>query len=227
MRRHFIDIIYEDRDIIAVNKPRGVEVANAQASALVDNVRAYLIRKFPGAAGSFVKPLHRLDKETTGIVLLAKSGAGMGLVEDIKEHRVRRTYSAVVEGAVEDEDGTIKLPLEKRDFGHGKKVGVAERGGGKKTITHYHVVERYENASLLDINLETGFTHQIRVHLAAIGHPLAGDKIYNPHGTIKFPRQALHAAGVIFRHPVTGGKIQLKSPLPSDMEELVDRLRGN
>lgn len=233
MGRHFIDIIYEDRDIIAVNKPRGVEVLSSNpktrkpgnAGTLTDSVRSYLMRKFEGARGAFVKPLHRLDKETTGIVLFAKSKAGEKLIEDVKEHRIERKYLAIVEGPVDKEDGTINLPLEKGDFGHGKKVSVAKKGEGQPAVTHYHVVERYENATLLEIRLETGRTHQIRVHFAAVGHPLVGDKVYNPHGRIKFPRQALHAAEVEFKHPANGKKIKLFAKTPNEMEELIDRLR--
>lgn len=237
MGNKYIDIIYEDRDVLVVNKPRGLVVVpekakgdtggkNLNVQSLVNNVRAYLMRKFPEAGGVFVKPAHRLDKETTGLVLFAKSKAGMKLVEEIKTHRVKRVYAAIVEGAIENEDGTIKKTLIKGDFGHGKKVGVASIGEGKETITNYHVIERYENATWAEVRLETGFTHQIRVHLASIGHPLVGDKVYNPHSVIKFPRQALHAIGLTFSQPSTGKKVQLKCPFPKDMEDLIDRLRG-
>lgn len=227
MKWRYVDVVYEDRDIIAVNKPRGVVVTSEEGTkTLTDSVHSYIIRKYPGAKAAFVKPLHRLDKETTGIVLFAKSKNGNHLVEDIKNHLVGRIYLTIVEGAVVDDDGTIKRCLTKGDFGHGKKVGIAAPGDGKKAITHYHVVERYENAAMLEVRLETGFTHQIRVHLASIGHPIIGDKIYNPHGVIKFPRQALHAAEVKFKHPSSGKLIHLKTRPPSDMEELIDRLRG-
>ncbi|MBI2092888.1 MAG: RluA family pseudouridine synthase [Deltaproteobacteria bacterium] len=231
-KRRYIDVIYEDRDLIVVNKPRGLIVesefkkGNSGAGSLCDNVRSYLMRKFEGARGVFIRPLHRLDKETTGLTILAKSKAGLKLSEEIKSHKIMREYVAVVEGKIEKENGTIKVPLIKGDFGHGKKVGVADKNSGKMTVTHFALKERYENASMINLRLETGFTHQIRVHLASIGHPLIGDKVYNPHGKIPFPRQALHAGRIVFYHPAGGKKIELKAPLPKDMMELIDNLRG-
>ena len=184
------------------------------------------MRKYSGARGAFIRPLHRLDKETTGLVIFAASKNGLKLVEDIKSHKARRIYLAVVEGAIPNEEDTINVPLEKGDFGFGKKVSVAAKGSGKKAVTHYRVLERYENATLVKIHLETGFTHQIRVHMAYIGYPLVGDKVYNPHCAIKFPRQALHATQVVFKHPSGSKKIDLEARPPSDMEELIDKLRG-
>ncbi len=234
MSRRYIDVIYEDHDLLVVNKPRGIIVARDKDEkhdakpkpALVDDVQAYIVRKFSGAKASFARPMHRLDKETTGVVLFAKSNAALPLVDAIKRHLVKRKYIAIVEGQVPDSDGTIKLALEKGDFGHGKKVALATKEGSKPAITHYHVIERYENATMVEARLETGFTHQIRVHFAAIGFPLVGDKIYNPHGKIRFHRQALHAREVEFKHPVTGKKTVLNAALPKDMEGLIDTLRG-
>ncbi len=231
MGGRFIDVIYEDRDILAVNKPRGLIVAAEKGEAgaarkniLHDDVKSYLIRKHPGAKATFVKPLHRLDRDTTGVVLFAKSNAGLRLANDIKEHNVRRTYVAIVEGQIQKESGTIKLDLAKGDFGFGKKVAVSDEG--KETVTRFRVIERYEAATMVQAELETGFTHQIRVHFAHLGHPLVGDKVYNPHGKIKFPRQALHAKRVIFAHPAAKKKLQIEAPIPQDMTELIDRLRG-
>lgn len=233
MRRRYINVVYEDRDLIVVNKPRGIIVAGEKGeecvqrtAPLIDDVRAYIRHKFEGAKSSFARPLHRLDKETTGLVLFAKSKNGMKLIAPIKEHKVKRYYLAVVEGRIEDESGTIDHPLVRGDFGFGKKVGIAKKGEGKKAVTHYRVIERYENATLVEARLETGFTHQIRVHFASIGHPLVGDKVYNPYGKIKFPRQALHACSVVFYHPCSGKKVMLKADPPRDMEGLIDRLRG-
>jgi 23S rRNA pseudouridine1911/1915/1917 synthase len=233
MGRRFIDVIYEDKDIMAVNKPRGVIVAAEKGAGaqergrtLANDVRRYLLHKFEGARGAYAMPLHRLDKETTGVILFAKSKAGLRLSADIKAHKIGRIYTAVVEGRVPDEEGVINLSLEKGDFGFGKKVGVADDGKGRPAVTQFRVIERYEDATMLEARLETGFTHQIRVHFASIGFPLAGDRIYNPHGKIKFPRQALHARQVKFRHPVNGRKMDIKAPIPPDMKGLIDRLRG-
>lgn len=228
MRGRFINVIYEDKDLLVANKPRGLIVAKDKEDpktkhCFADEVRNYLMRKFQSSGGAFVKAVHRLDKETTGLVIFAKSKRGLGLVEDIKNHKVKRIYVAIVEGKIEDEQGTIKYNLIKKDFGHGKKVGVSK--DGKPAITRYRVKERYENATMVEAELETGFTHQIRVHFAAMNFPLIGDKIYNPHGKIKFIRQALHAEQIKFTHPVNRGKIHLKAPLPKDMVDLIDSLR--
>ena len=187
MRGKFIDVVYEDKDLLVANKPRGIIVARDKDDKILrhsfsDDVRNYLMRKFQQSGGAFIKPLHRLDKETTGLVIFAKSKKGMELVEDIKEHRVKRIYTAIVEGRIEDEAGVIKYNLAKKDFGHGKKVGIAPEG--RLTVTRYRVKERYENVTVVEADLETGFTHQIRVHFAAIGFPLIGDKVYKDRKSV-------------------------------------------
>src|SRR3989338_5235132 len=123
MKRRYVDIVYEDRDLIVVNKPRGITVLEEdRQGTLTGDIRAYLMRKYSGARGAFIRPLHRLDKETTGLVIFAASKNGLKLVEDIKSHKARRIYLAVVEGAIPNEEDTINVPLEKGDFGFGKKV---------------------------------------------------------------------------------------------------------
>lgn len=233
MADRFIEVAYEDKDIIVVNKKRGMIVIDdpkkkttgKKELTLTDNVKSYLLRKFKGAKGAFVRPLHRLDRDTTGLVIFAKSNAGLKLSESIKKHEIKRVYYAIVEGAVQKEAGEIKLALEKGDFGHGRKVAVASEGEGRETITNFRVIERYDNATLLKVVLKTGFTHQIRVHLAAIGHPLIGDKVYNQHSKIKFPRQALHSMELVFVHPTAHKKVEVGSDLPTDMNGLIDKLR--
>ncbi len=227
-KRSFVSVYFEDRDLIVVEKPAGVLAEVKVDSArddLVSQVKQYLKRKHPGIRGSYVKPLHRLDAETSGIMVLAKSKAGEGLEDQFRQHAIRRSYLAVVEGQVEKEQGLIKQDLEKGEFGAGKKVKIVRNGTGTKAITEFRVLERYPNATLLQIDVQTGRTHQIRVHLEFLGHPILGDKTYGGYA-LDFPRQALHATILGFRHPVTGKKLQYKSPLPTDLQELIDRLRG-
>jgi len=221
----YVNIIYEDRDIIAVDKPAGilsVTEAGSPKSDLESQVKAYLKRKFK--TGSYIKPVHRLDAETSGVMVFAKSKAGEKIEEQFRYHNIDRRYIAVVEGAVLKDSGRIDAPLEKGNFGGGKKVRAADGEAGRRAVTEYRVRERYSNATLLEISVHTGRTHQIRVHLAGIGHPIIGDKIYGGH--YPFWRQALHAAKLGFKHPVTGKKMKFESPLPKDFKDLVDELRG-
>lgn len=224
---HFIEVIHEDRDVIVVVKEAGVPVKEDVEEAdftLLDQVRSYLMRKNPGARGTFAKPVHRLDTDTSGVMVLAKSKEGEALIQQFKGHTIRRVYWAVVNGQIEDYEGKIDMPLAKGDFGHGRKV--AAMPDGKKAISRYRVLERYLTATLVEVELQTGRTHQVRAHMAAIGHPVIGDVTYGiPGSGIEFPRQALHAHLLRFHHPVTGEVIEATAPLPTDMETLVDHLR--
>lgn len=221
----YVNLIYEDRDIIVVDKPAGilsVTEAGSSRSDLESRVKTYLKRKFK--TGSYLKPLHRLDAETSGPMVFAKSKAGEKIEEQFRYHNIERRYVAVVEGVVLKDSGRIDAPLEKGDFGGGKKVRAAGKETGRWAVTEYRVKERYPDATLLEISVHTGRTHQIRVHLAGIGHPIIGDKIYGSGRS--FWRQALHAARLGIRHPVTGKKMKFESPLPKDFRDLVDELRG-
>ncbi|OGQ05931.1 MAG: hypothetical protein A2W61_02030 [Deltaproteobacteria bacterium RIFCSPLOWO2_01_44_7] len=225
--QRFLNILFEDRDIIVVNKPAGVLTEPKEGSPhehVLGMIKGYLQRKFKESKGSYVKLLHRLDRDTTGVLVAAKSKIGEQIEDQFRSHSIDRQYIAIVEGRVENEDGQINFPLEKGEFGWGKKVRVSKQGA--KALTRYHVQERYENATLLSIQVATGRTHQVRIHCAEIGHPLVGDKIYGASGTIPFPRHALHASVLGFRHPKTGNKQRFEAKLPEDMEALVDRLRG-
>ena len=225
MSKRFLNILYEDRDILVVDKPSGVLTEPKRGSPfpnLVVMIQSYLRRKFKGSRGSFVQLIHRLDAETSGAVVVAKSREGMALEDSFRSRRVGKVYDAVVCGAVEKESGKIDFPLEKGEFGHGQKVRVHQ--GGKEAVTRYRVLERYPNATWLEVEPETGRTHQIRVHLSAIGHPIIGDKRYG--GEIPYKRQALHAKCLRFRHPVTGKKMEIKSPMPPELSNLIDHLRG-
>lgn len=224
-----VEVLYEDADLICINKPAGVAVVTTSHSAtltVVDIVRSYLRRKYPGARGTFVKALHRLDVDTSGAVVLAKSKLGEQVTKQFKMHSIDRRYLALVAGAVEDDAGTISTPVMKGDFGHGKKVAPAPKGEGKRAVTHYQVEERYADATLLKLRVETGRTHQIRVHCASIGHPLLGDKLYGPpEETIKVPRLALHAEFLKFYLPDAGKKVECRAPMPADMRKVIDECR--
>ena len=226
--RRFLDVIFEDRDLIVVNKPYGVlsePKGDSPHDHLLGMIRGYLKRKFKESRGSYVKLMHRLDKDTSGVLVAAKSKVGEQLESQFKGHRVERHYVAIVEGRLEQEEGKIDLPLEKGDFEGGKKVKVAGKGEGAPAITLFRVRERYENATLLDVTVETGRTHQVRVHFAEVGHPLIGDKIYGAC-KIPFPRHALHASLLGFQHPRTKKFDRYEAKPPQDMGQLIDKLRG-
>ncbi|MDO8494214.1 MAG: RluA family pseudouridine synthase [Deltaproteobacteria bacterium] len=224
--QRFVDIVYEDRDLLVLNKPAGVLAepkSDSPSPDILKMARQYLQRKFKEAGGSYLQLIHRLDRDTSGLIVLAKSKAGEKLSDLFRRGEINRQYLAIVEGAVEKSEGKIDLPLEKGEFSHGRKVKVSETG--KPSLTFYRVIERYEKATVLGIETATGRTHQIRVHLAEIGHPLIGDKIYGAT-KIKFPRQALHATVLSFRHPGTGKKVRFESKPGGDLETLIDRLRS-
>lgn len=225
-----LKVLYEDHDLIAVDKPPGMIVipsAESVAPTVVDAVRAYLRRRHPTAQGTYARALHRLDRGTSGVLLLAKSRDGERIIAQFKRHTIHREYVALVHGAVEKAAGTIQLPLAKGRFGHGRKVAAMTEG--KPAVTRFTVTERTTKASALQVRVETGRTHQIRVHCAAIGHPLIGDVLYGPSrgaGMLPMGRVALHATRLKFAHPVTGAVVDVRSPLPKDLERLLDRLRS-
>jgi len=226
-RKAFIKVVHEDRDIIVVDKPAGVSIQSGSrgGGTYVDDLRAYLKRKHK-SAGAHVKAVHRLDKDTTGLMVFAKSKIGEQLIDQFREHTVSRLYLTIVDGAVKDERGKINYPITKGDFGHGRRASIGRKGEGSKAVTLYLVKERYPKASFLQLELHTGRTHQARVHLAALGHPIVGDHVYGKSGGIRFGRQALHSSKLIFKHPGNGKKMNFRSNLPDDMAALVDQLRG-
>jgi RluA family pseudouridine synthase len=228
--RLFVKVYFEDKHLIVAEKPAGVLTMpkkGSDASDFTQQVHKYLRRKHPGSRHSFLKPLHRLDRETSGVVVLAKSKAGEKLTQQFKNHTIQRNYLAIVYGALKEAHGVIDAALEKGSFGGGRKVRLAKGDKGKKARTEFRVKERYANASLLDISVATGRTHQIRIHLAWKSHPVIGDRVYGQRrdDAISFQRHALHAHKLSFRHPVTGEKKSFRSPLPKDMADLVDSLR--
>ncbi len=220
-RYRFVDVLFEDKYIIAVNKPAFLDY-----ETFMQTVMNYLNRKNAGEGRAYLGAMHRLDKETSGVMVFTKKKIANDLADQFREHTIRKFYLAIVQGRVDKEQGTIKKPIEKGEFDEGKKVRVTDGSLGKMAITEFRVKERYDKASLLVVQIHTGRTHQIRIHMESIGHPLVGDKLYAEKQAVPFKRQALHAERLEFRHPVTKEKIKVLAPIPGDMKKLIDDLRG-
>lgn len=223
-----LDIVYEDSDVIVINKPRGMVVhpAPGHSSGTVVNALMYHCKDLSGING-MLRPgiVHRIDKDTTGLLMAAKNDlAHVSLAEQLKEHSVTRKYIALVHGNLPHDQGTVDAPIG-RDAADRKLFTVTDRNS-KTAITHFVVLERIGgDYSLLELQLETGRTHQIRVHMKYIGYPLAGDPAYGRNKTVALDGQALHAAVLGFTHPRTGERLQFEAPLPQDMEHVLDSLR--
>ena len=222
-----IDIIYEDKDIIVVNKPKGMVVhpANGNPDGTLVNAIMAICKDSLSGIGGEIRPgiVHRLDKDTTGLLIVAKNDkAHVNMSEQIKNHEVKKTYIALVRGIVKENEATIDMPIG-RNRSDRKKMAVDKNG--RNAITHIKVLKRYDKYTLLEINIETGRTHQIRVHLSHIGYPIIGDYTYsngkNEFGVIG---QCLHAKYLEFKHPVTGKEMKLEAPLPEYFENIVKEL---
>ncbi|MFB4330650.1 RluA family pseudouridine synthase [Paenibacillus sp. CR_12] len=223
-----LEIAFEDGDVIVVNKPRGMVVhpAPGHSSGTLVNALMFHCKDLSGINGE-LRPgiVHRIDKDTTGLIMAAKNDkAHASLAAQLKEHSVNRRYLALVHGNISHDQGTIDAPIG-RDAQDRKLYTVTDRNS-KHAVTHFTVVERFGDYSLLELKLETGRTHQIRVHMKYIGHPLVGDPVYGKSKGIKLNGQALHAAVLGFVHPSTGDYKEFSAPMPSDMNELLTILRG-
>lgn len=223
-----LDIYYEDSDLIVVNKPRGMVVhpAAGHYSGTLVNALLHHCQDLSGING-VLRPgiVHRIDKDTSGLLMAAKHDkAHIGLSEQLKQHSVMRKYFAVVHGNVGHNQGTIDAPIGRDQ--HDRKMYTVTERNSKPAVTHFVVLERFGDYSLLELKLETGRTHQIRVHMKFIGHPLVGDPMYGKSKSIKMDTegQALHAAILGFKHPLTGEILQFEAPMPQDMKDLIDRL---
>lgn len=230
-------IAYEDEHLIVVDKPAGMVVHPAAGNfdgTLVNALLHHCAGQLSGVGG-VARPgiVHRIDKDTSGLIVAAKHDqAHEGLARQFAAHSIDRRYLAIVTGRPMPADGTVDAALG-RSSSNRKKMAVVAEGRGKHAITHYRTVEVLKNATLVECRLETGRTHQVRVHMAHIGHPLLGDPVYGrarkPLSEVlkarNFVRQALHAARLGFIHPVTGNRIALDSGMPPDMRELIDILR--
>ena len=224
-----LDIRYEDQDVIVVNKPRGMVVHPAPGNPRGTLVNALLAHcKDLSGIGGVIRPgiVHRIDKDTSGLIMAAKNDeAHQALAAQLKAHRVERVYTAVVHHEIPHDRGTVDAPIG-RDPHHRQRMAVVHRTG-KRAVTHFVVRERFRDATLIECRLETGRTHQIRVHMQYIGHPLIGDLVYGPK-KCRYPirGQALHARVLGFEHPRTGERIRLEAELPLDMERLLAQLRA-
>jgi len=224
-----LDVVYEDADVIVVNKPRGMVVhpAAGHPRGTLVNALLYQCRDLSGIGG-VMRPgiVHRIDRDTSGLLVAAKNDlAHASLAEQLKAHAVERRYVALCHGDLPHDRGTIDAPIG-RDERDRKKFAVTSRGG-KRAVTRFRVLERFRNHTLVELELETGRTHQIRVHMKYIGHPLVGDPVYGKRGAdpLGIIGQALHAGVLGFRHPRTGEWMSFRRPMPEDMVQALEQLR--
>ena len=222
-----VEIIYEDDDIIVVNKPKGLVVHPAVGNpdgTLVNAIMAICKDSLSGIGGE-IRPgiVHRLDKDTSGILIIAKNdSAHINLSEQIKNHEVEKTYIALVRGIVKENEATINMPIG-RSTKDRKKMAVNKNG--KNAITHFKVLNRYEKYTLLEIKIETGRTHQIRVHLSHIGYPVVGDYTYsNGKNDFNVEGQMLHSKKIRFKHPKTEKTMELEAKLPEYFQNILEKL---
>ena len=218
-----LEVVFEDDTLLVVNKPAGLVVHPGSGNWQGTLLNA-LLRRVPGLAGiPRAGIVHRLDKDTSGLLVVAKTlTAQASLVRQLQARSVKREYLAVAHGRIA-RDGRIEAPIGRHPVKRTKMAVVAR---GRPAVTHYQVLERYAGASLLRLRLETGRTHQIRVHLSALGYPLIGDPVYGKRSSsITFPRQALHAERLALVHPTTGKAVDWQVEPPADMRELLESLR--
>lgn len=223
-----LDILYEDEDLLIVNKPKGMVVhpaAGHRTGTLVNAVLYHCKGQLSGING-VLRPgiVHRIDRDTTGALVVCKNDrAHNHVAKQLKEHTITRRYLAVVSGVIKEEEGTVDAPIGRHPTER-KKMAAGVKNG-KRAVTHYRVLRRFRNHTLIECSLETGRTHQIRVHMASIHHPVLGDTVY---GASKDPYhlngQALHARILGLVHPVTGVYIEAETPIPEYMEELMKKL---
>lgn len=220
-----LDIIYEDDDVLVVNKPQGMVVHPAPGHPDHTLVNALLYHSPLSTINGEFRPgiVHRIDKDTSGLLMVAKNDkAHQSLAAQLKAKTTKREYIALVHGRIKEERGTIDAPLG-RSRKDRKKQAVVE--DGRHAVTHFQVIERYRNYTLIKCRLETGRTHQIRVHMASIGHPLAGDPLYGPRKTLPGKGQYLHARLLGFVHPTTGKEMVFTAPLPAYFQQMIAKLR--
>lgn len=224
-----IEVIYEDADIIVVNKPKGMVVhpANGNPDGTLVNAIMNICKDSLSGIGGEIRPgiVHRIDKDTSGLLIIAKNDkAHINLSEQIKNREITKKYVALVRGVIKENNATIDMPIGRSDKDR-KKMAV--RKDGKNAVTHFEVINRYNGYTYLDIKIDTGRTHQIRVHLAEIGYPIVGDAVYsngrNPFGV---EGQMLHAKSLEFKHPITGKIMKLEAKLPQYFIDVLETLEN-
>ena len=226
-----LDIVYEDSDLLVVNKPKGMVVHPAAGNYTDTLVNALMFHCKDSLSGinGVLRPgiVHRIDKNTSGLLIVAKNdNAHRGLALQIKEHSFTREYLTIVYGNIKDDTGTVDAPIGRHPVDR-KKMCVTDKNS-KQAVTHYEVVERFNGYTMLRCKLETGRTHQIRVHMAYIGHPVAGDDVYGPKKVIKsLQGQCLHAQKIGFVHPVSGEYLEFSSDIPDVFADFLHKLQKN
>lgn len=218
-----LEIVYEDDDLMIINKQPGLIVhpTKGHPSGTVANALMYYMEQ---TGKPFkIRFVNRLDMDTSGLLVVAKNSYCQNdYTNQMKENTVEKRYKAIVRGIVESDEGTIDLPIGRPDPDHVRR-GVME--GGAPSVTHYKVLDRYNGYSLVELLLETGRTHQIRVHMSHIGHPVLGDWLYEGLNPNLIDRQALHAAELTFTHPITKERVTFRAPLPEDIKRAIDLLK--
>jgi 23S rRNA pseudouridine1911/1915/1917 synthase len=231
-----LNIVFEDEHLLVVDKPAGLVVHPAAGNldgTLVNALLHHCAGKLSGVGG-VARPgiVHRIDKDTSGLLVVAKSDvAHEGIARQFAAHSIDRRYLAIVNGVPNAARGTVDAPLA-RSSANRKMIAIVEGSRGRRAVTHWKRLQPLDNAALVECRLETGRTHQVRVHMASIGHPLLGDPVYGRSGKthgkllkeLGFHRQALHAAELGFTHPVTKHRLSFSSPMPPDMQELFNAL---
>jgi len=220
-----LSIIHQDDDVLVLDKPPGILVhptSPEQRETLAHGVAHHFARHGVKAR---VRPVHRIDRDTSGLVLFANSAlAHQRLDKQLRDGGIGRVYLALVDGAMDGDEGVIDAPIARDPKNPNLR---AVRPNGEPARTRWRVAERFPAATLLELELETGRTHQIRVHMLHSGHPILGDRQYGRAGLKLIGRQALHAARLTFHHPTTGAPVEFTAPLPSDMAQAIERLRGD
>ena len=223
-----LDILYEDHDILIVNKPKGMVVhpGPGHYSGTLVNALMYYCKDDLSGINGVMRPgiVHRIDMDTTGSLLVCKNDiAHQKMADQLKEHHIKRIYHAIVHGVIKEDEGTVDGPIGRHPIDR-KKMSINYKNG-KTAVTHYRVLQRFSNYTYVECQLETGRTHQIRVHMASIHHPLLGDSVYGPAKCpFKLQGQTLHAKILGIHHPVTGEYLEIDAPLPQYFSDLLIKL---